>query len=255
MSAHTSRTRYRLRRGPRPSRLGTPSPPAVARPRACCPAPHLGCYGTASPPRPAPGVLCTAPAVVGGRFCRSLRIRADPTPFSPLCTQCPRRSGTWGPARQRVPTALILRLRHAHEPGQQTGSRTSRRPHRATRIRAARDQEPPPPANQPRPARAIRQDAAVVPCRLMPVRHSSATRQAEMTSTVDTAVTATCLSVPAAGYGGVVLSGRRRRRTSRTAQRIQHRIPSETDMRTRSRTIASTAASEPSACTGKSVKR
>ena len=151
MSAHTSRTRYRLRRGPRPGRLGTPSPPAVARTGVPCPAPGVLWHRQPAPrastslPRPKPGVLCTAPAVVGGRFCRSLRIRADPTPSSPLCTQCPRGSGARAPARQRVPTALILRLRHAHEPGQQTGGRPSRRPHITTRTHATRDQEPPPP--------------------------------------------------------------------------------------------------------------
>ena len=79
-----------------------------------------------------------APAVVGGRFCRNLRIRADPTPFAPLCAQCPRRSGARRPARQRVPVVLILRLRHAHEPGQQTDGRLSDVPHKSIRIRVTK---------------------------------------------------------------------------------------------------------------------
>ena len=55
-----------------------------------------------------------------------------------LYTQCPRRSGARGPARQRVPVVLILRLRHAHEPGQQTGGRLSEGPHKSIRVRAAK---------------------------------------------------------------------------------------------------------------------
>ena len=61
--------------------------------------------------------LCTAPVVAGGQFCRNLRIRADPTLFSSLCAQCPRRSGTWTSTRARVALVLILRLRHAHKTG------------------------------------------------------------------------------------------------------------------------------------------
>ena len=80
-----------------------PSPPAVARPQSL--------------PCPEPGVLCTAPAGFGAWFCRNLRIRADPTLFSPLYTQYPRRSGAWAPTRPRVALVLILRLRHEHEPG------------------------------------------------------------------------------------------------------------------------------------------
>ena len=98
--------------------------------------------------------LCTAPAVVGGRFCRNLRIRADPTPHNPLYTQCPRRSGARTPVRQRVPTALILRLRHAHRTGQQTGGRLSDAPHKTTRIQPDPRQEnstnTPPPGPLPR---------------------------------------------------------------------------------------------------------
>ena len=61
--------------------------------------------------------LCTAPVVAGGQFCRNLRIRADPTLFSSLCAQCPRRSGAWTSTRARVALVLILRLRHAHKTG------------------------------------------------------------------------------------------------------------------------------------------
>ena len=71
--------------------------------------------------------LCTALTVLGERFCRNLRIRADPTPFSPLCTQCPRRSGAWDLARSRVALVLILRLRHAHETGSADRRQTAQR--------------------------------------------------------------------------------------------------------------------------------
>ena len=104
----------------------------------------------------------------------------------------------------------------AHRSDPQTATRTRTRPaNRQQNIQKTAYNHPnprherpgtPTPANQPRPARAICQDAAVVPCRLMPARHSSATRQAEMTSTVDTAVTISCLSTLPTGYGGVVLS-------------------------------------------------
>ena len=94
--------------------------------------------------------LCTASAVVDGRFCRNLRIRTDPTPHHSLYTQCPRRSGARAPARQRLPTALILRLRHAHKPGQQTDGRLSDAPHKTTRIHARRArQTTPPPGSTP----------------------------------------------------------------------------------------------------------
>ena len=56
-------------------------------------------------------------AVVGGRFCRNLRIRAGPTLFPSLYTLCPRRSGVRGSMRSGVPSVLILRLRHAHGSG------------------------------------------------------------------------------------------------------------------------------------------
>ena len=68
-------------------------------------------------PRGEEGRVCVATAVAGGRFCRNLRIRADPTPPSTLCTQCPRRSGAWALTRSRVALVLILRLRHVHETG------------------------------------------------------------------------------------------------------------------------------------------
>ena len=71
--------------------------------------------------------LCAALAVLGGRFCRNLRIRADPTPFSPLCIQCPRRSGAWDLARPKVALVLILRLRHAHETGSADRRQTAQR--------------------------------------------------------------------------------------------------------------------------------
>ena len=41
-------------------------------------------------------------------------------------------------ARSRVALVLILRLRHAHEPGQQTGGRLSEGPHKSIRVRATK---------------------------------------------------------------------------------------------------------------------
>ena len=60
------------------------------------------------------GGLCVVLAVVGGRFCRNLRIRTDRTPHNSLYTQCPRRSGVRAPRRPGVTLVLILRMRHAH---------------------------------------------------------------------------------------------------------------------------------------------
>ena len=50
------------------------------------------------------------------RACRNLRIRTDPTPLSPLYTQCPRGSGARTSEHPRVPSALILRLRQNRAP-------------------------------------------------------------------------------------------------------------------------------------------
>ena len=61
-----------------------------------------------------------------------------------LYTQCPRRSGARGPARQRVPVVLILRLRHAHEPGQQTDGRLSGLSDKSALICAGRARQTPP---------------------------------------------------------------------------------------------------------------
>ena len=71
--------------------------------------------------------LCAALTVLGGRFCRNLRIRTTPTPFSPLCTQCPRRSGARALTRPKMALVLILRLRHAHETGSADRRQTAQR--------------------------------------------------------------------------------------------------------------------------------
>ena len=75
------------------------------------------------------------PGGAGTRFWRNLRIRTDPTPPSTLYTQCPRRSGARTLTRPRVALVLILRLRHAHEPGRQTVGRLRRAPYKPIRIR------------------------------------------------------------------------------------------------------------------------
>ena len=106
------------------------------------------------------GGLCTVLAVVGGRFCRNLRIRADPTPHNSLCAQCPRRSGARAPTRSRVTLVLILRLRHAHEPGQQTDGRLSGLSDKSALICAGRArQTPPPPGSAPGDTTGVRAPA------------------------------------------------------------------------------------------------
>ena len=77
-----------------------------------------------------------------------------------LYTQCPRRSGARGPARQRVPVVLILRLRHAHEPGQQTDGRLSGLSDKSALICARRArQTPPPPGSAPGDTTGVRAPA------------------------------------------------------------------------------------------------
>ena len=83
---------------------------------------------------------------LGGRgvqVCRNLRIRADPTPPHRLYTLCPCRSGAWVLTRTRVALVLILRLRHAHEPGQQTDGRLSGLSDKSALICAGRARQTP----------------------------------------------------------------------------------------------------------------
>ena len=164
MSAHTSRTRYRLRRGPRPGWLGTPSPPAVARPRACCPAPNLGRYGTASPP-PERTRACLAPRLKWGRgavhghggvWCLVLSQSEDQSRPHPVLTFV-------HPMSTQVRSPGPSAAESAHRSDPQTATRTRTRPadRRKTIQETAynhpnpRHERPgtPTPANQSRPAR------------------------------------------------------------------------------------------------------
>ena len=63
------------------------------------------------------GRVCMAPAVAGGRFCRNLRIRTRAT-LGRVRVQAPDLRGHWVyKVLGGMGSALILRLRHAHETG------------------------------------------------------------------------------------------------------------------------------------------
>ena len=63
------------------------------------------------------GGVCMAPAVAGGRFCRNLRIRTRAT-LGRVRVQAPDLRGHWVyKVLGGMGSALILRLRHAHETG------------------------------------------------------------------------------------------------------------------------------------------